>query len=75
MRLPVGSQQPERGAEPALFAATSPAAIGGGYYGPDGPLELTGGPKPARVPRTAHDATVAARLWDVSEELTGVTFP
>ncbi len=75
MRLPVGSQLPERGAEPALFAATSPAAIGGGYYGPDGLLELTGGPKPARMPRTARDAAVAARLWDVSEALTGVAFP
>ena len=75
MRLPIGSQQPERGAEPALFAATSPAAIGGGFYGPDGLLELTGGPKPARVPRTARDAAVAKRLWDVSEELTGVAFP
>lgn len=75
MCLPFGSQQPERGAEPALFAGTSPAATGGGFYGPDGFVELTGHPKPARMPRTARDAAVAARLWDVSEELTGVTFP
>lgn len=75
MRLPVGSQQPERGAEPALFAATSPAAIGGGYFGPDGLFELTGGPTPARVPRTARDAAEAKRLWEVSEQLTGVVFP
>ncbi len=75
MRLPIGSQRPERGAEPALFAATSPTVIGGGYYGPDGLFELTGGPKPAKVPRTARDAAVARRLWDVSEQLSGVVFP
>ena len=75
MRLPFASQQPEQGAGPALFAATSPSAIGGGFYGPAGLLELTGGPAPAKVPRWARDAKVGARLWEVSEELTGVRFP
>lgn len=75
MSLPVVSQGPERGAEPALFAATSPDAIGGGYYGPSGPGEMTGGPAPARLPRDARDAAAAARLWRVAEELTGVPLP
>ncbi len=75
LRLPFASQQPEQGAEPALFAATSPSAIGGGFYGPAGLLELTGGPTAAKVPRQARDNAVAARLWDVSEQLTGVAFP
>lgn len=75
MSLPFVSQGPERGAEPALFAATSPDVIGGGYYGPSGPGEMTGGPAPARLPRAARDAEAAARLWRVSEELTGVPFP
>lgn len=75
MKLPGASQQPDQGALPVLFAATSPAAVGGGFYGPDGRLELTGGPTPARIPRQARDEAAAARLWEVSEELTGVRFP
>ncbi len=74
MRLPFASQQPEKGAGPALFAATSPSAIGGGFYGPAGPLELTGGPTAAKVPRRARDLGIATRLWEVSERLTGVRF-
>ena len=73
--LPGMSQPAAQGALPILFAATSPAAIGGGFYGPDGLLELTGGPTPARIPKPARDEAAAARLWAVSEELTGVRFP
>ncbi|CAA9544196.1 MAG: hypothetical protein AVDCRST_MAG33-296 [uncultured Thermomicrobiales bacterium] len=73
-KIPGFSQSADRGAGPALFAATSPTVIGGGYYGPDGLFELTGGPAPARVPRQARDAAVASRLWEVSEGLTGVRF-
>ncbi|KAB8139922.1 SDR family NAD(P)-dependent oxidoreductase [Chloroflexia bacterium SDU3-3] len=67
-------QEVEQGCLPALFAATSPAAVGGGYYGPDGFAELSGMPKPARIPREALDAQVARRLWQVSEQLTGSQF-
>lgn len=67
-------QQVEQGCLPALYAATSPHALGGGYYGPDGFAELSGLPKPAHIPREALDAQVARRLWDVSEQLTGSQF-
>lgn len=67
-------QRPARGALPILFAATSPEARGGAYYGPGGLFEFTGTPKPARMTAYARDAAVAKRLWDVSEELTGVRF-
>ncbi|GAB3963256.1 SDR family oxidoreductase [Plantactinospora veratri] len=63
------------GALPAVFAATSPAAEGGGYYGPDGYRELHGGPAPAQVPTRALDEATAARLWEVSEQLSGVCYP
>ena len=49
-RIPGVAQTPVNGAEPALYAATSPDAWGGAYYGPGNLLELTGPPKPARVP-------------------------
>ncbi|MCI2244452.1 SDR family oxidoreductase [Xanthomonas sp. PPL568] len=62
------------GALPTLYAATSPNAQPGGYYGPDGPFELKGDPAPARIARQARDPQVAARLWDVACTLAGVAF-
>jgi NAD(P)-dependent dehydrogenase (short-subunit alcohol dehydrogenase family) len=64
----------ETGILPALHAATSPDAAPGGYYGPDGFLGLTGGSHPAREPRAARNAADAARLFDESARLSGVTF-
>jgi NAD(P)-dependent dehydrogenase (short-subunit alcohol dehydrogenase family) len=72
--LPWMWQDPDQGALPTLYAATSPDARPGGYYGPDGLFGTTGGPGPARMSRRARDESVAARLWDVSEQLTGVTY-
>lgn len=68
-------QPAAQGALPILFAATAPAAMPGGYYGPRGFQEVKGPPGPAAVPRQALDAAVAARLWRVSEQLTGVAYP
>ncbi len=62
------------GALPRLFAATSPEAQPGGYYGPDRLSETRGYPAPAKVPRQALDRISAARLWQMSEELTGTQF-
>ena len=64
----------ETGILPALYAATSPDAAPGGYYGPDGFLGLTGASHPAREPRAARNAADAARLFDESARLSGVTF-
>jgi NAD(P)-dependent dehydrogenase (short-subunit alcohol dehydrogenase family) len=62
------------GARPILFAATSPQAKPGAYYGPGGFGELRGAPAPALIMPRARDAATAARLWDVSEKLTGISF-
>lgn len=67
-------QPASRGALPTLFAVTSPDARDGGYYGPDRLSETRGFPAIAKPPQQALDAEVAARLWDVSEQMTGVTF-
>ena len=75
MRFPGVSQMPPQGALPTLYAATSPDAVGSGYYGPDGFQEMNGLPAPARVPRRALDEESAAELWGVAEELTGVVYP
>jgi len=74
-RLPFMWQQIDTGILPALYAATSPEAEGGGYYGPAGVFELTRGVKPARMPARALDENTARRLWDVSEQLAQVSFP
>jgi NAD(P)-dependent dehydrogenase (short-subunit alcohol dehydrogenase family) len=68
--------QPARdGALPTLYAATAGNVHGGDYFGPDGPGEMRGHhPKLVQFSAVAHDQAAAARLWAVSEELTGVTF-
>ncbi|QJU59289.1 SDR family oxidoreductase [Sphingomonas sp. AP4-R1] len=63
-----------QGALPTLFAATSPEAVPGGYYGPRNLGETRGPPAVARIPPQALDVAVATRLWNVSENLTGVRF-
>jgi NAD(P)-dependent dehydrogenase (short-subunit alcohol dehydrogenase family) len=67
-------QPPAQGALPTLFAATSPDARPGGYYGPDRLGETRGSPTIAFVPPQAEDDAVASRLWDVSAGLTGANF-
>lgn len=67
-------QPAAQGALPTLFAATSPDAEAGRYYGPDMLGETRGYPARARVPSQANDPALAARLWQVSEALTGVRF-
>jgi NAD(P)-dependent dehydrogenase (short-subunit alcohol dehydrogenase family) len=62
------------GARPILFAATSPQAKPGAYYGPGGFGELRGAPAPALIMPRARDAAAVARLWDVSEKLTCTSF-
>ena len=69
------SQDVEQGTEPLLYAATSPDAVTGGYYGPGGRFGLVGPTTTARIPRRARDATTANRLWAEAERLTGVTLP
>ncbi|MBW9052410.1 oxidoreductase [Rhizobium mesosinicum] len=63
-----------QGALPTLFAATSPNARGGRYYGPDRLGETRGYPTEAQIPRPALEKHVAHRLWEISEKLTGISF-
>lgn len=72
---PVLSQSAAEGALPTLFAATAPDAKPAGYYGPQGLFEMKGAVGEARIGKHARDRAVAARLWDVSRELTGVRWP
>jgi NAD(P)-dependent dehydrogenase (short-subunit alcohol dehydrogenase family) len=64
----------EMGALPTLLAAVGDEPAGS-YIGPDGFRQMRGHPKVVSSTQESHDAAVAARLWELSEELTGVTFP
>ncbi len=68
------AQSAAMGALPTLFAAAAPEARGGDYIGPDGFMEQGGHPKKVRSSAASHDREVAARLWEVSEALTGVRY-
>ena len=68
------AQSARMGALPSLAAATFPHLIGSSYIGPNGLLEMRGYPKLTRARALAYDQTLAANLWAVSEELTGVTW-
>jgi len=70
----VVAQTADRGALPALYAATVPGLPGGSFAGPDGRSELGGDPQLVSMSRRAQDADAARRLWEVSERLTGVTY-
>ena len=68
-------QDVDDGILPALYAATSPQAEGGGFYGTRGIYEATGGGvTTAKVPARARVDTDSKRLWEVSEQLTGVSY-
>ncbi|RAS63038.1 protochlorophyllide reductase [Lentzea atacamensis] len=67
------SQSVEMGALPQLYAATSPEARGGQYYGPDGFNGMRGHPTVARMTAAARDDLAANRLWELTTKLTGIT--
>jgi NAD(P)-dependent dehydrogenase (short-subunit alcohol dehydrogenase family) len=67
-------QKPEMGALPTLYAATAPDVQGGDYYGPRNWGGLRGHPTKVQSSDSSYDTAVAAKLWTVSEELTGVRY-
>jgi NAD(P)-dependent dehydrogenase (short-subunit alcohol dehydrogenase family) len=67
------SQSAEMGALPQLYAATAEDAEGGMLYGPEW-LQTRGFPVQVRPSRAATSWEDARRLWEISEELTGVSF-
>jgi hypothetical protein len=68
------AQTPLEGAYPILAAATYPNILGASYLGPRGLGEMRGTPKFTHGKALAYDQTLAKNLWEVSEELTGVTW-
>ena len=70
----VVAQGPERGVLPILYAATAPD-VERRFLGPDGAWEMRGFPKRVQASSAdAYDPCIGAKLWQVSEELTGVRY-
>ena len=71
---PALAMTPPQGALPTLRAALDPDVEAGAYYGPNGLLEMRGSPELAQPTRRARSEEDGQKLWEVSEELTGVRF-
>lgn len=71
---PIIAMQPEMGALPTLYASTAPDVQGGDYYGPGGFGEMRGYPTKVESSQRSHDQAAAEKLWEVSEELTGIAY-
>jgi len=68
------AQDADQGALPQLYAATAPEVESGQFIGPDGYRQARGHPKLVRPVDRATDEELGKRLWQVSEELTGVSY-
>ncbi|GHO96960.1 hypothetical protein KSF_070080 [Reticulibacter mediterranei] len=68
------AQPAERGVLPQLYAATASGVQGGQFFGPDGFMEISGNVTEVQAAPEAHDLAIARRLWNISEQLTGVAF-
>ncbi len=67
-------QTAEQGTLPIAYAASAADVRGGEFYGPDGFMQFRGKPTRVRPGKAALDAGIAARLWEISERLTGCRF-
>ncbi|GEP40317.1 putative short-chain dehydrogenase/reductase [Nocardioides psychrotolerans] len=68
------SQSAAAGAWPTLMAATGDLP-GGTYCGPSGPAQMAGAPQVVTSNRASRDPASMRRLWEISEETTGIRFP
>jgi NAD(P)-dependent dehydrogenase (short-subunit alcohol dehydrogenase family) len=71
----VVAQPAKMGAMPSVFAAVGDPVGGGGFYGPEGLGQVRGYPVRVESSRASHDEVAAQRLWMMSIEATGETFP
>lgn len=70
----IAAQPAFGGALPQLYGATMPDVEGGDFYGPGALFEMRGSPKKVKATSAATDRSSAQRLWEVSEQMTDVTY-
>ncbi len=71
---PLLGQSADMGALPTMYAATVPDIPGGSFVGPDGFMEQRGHPHLVTAAKKAYDEDAWRRLWEASEQLTGVHY-
>ncbi|PJF39543.1 MAG: short-chain dehydrogenase [Phototrophicales bacterium] len=71
----VFAQDARQGALSQLYAATAPDVRGGDYVGPTGLMGMRGTPGIVKSSEASYDEAAAKRLWEVSEQLTGIAYP
>ena len=72
--MEIMAQSAAMGALPTIRAAVDENAHGGDYFGPDGFMETRGYPVKVESNEASHNVNDARKLWEISEELTGVTY-
>ena len=73
--FPLVGQSAANGALPTLYAALGDDINGGDYCGPRSMRQMRGSPVKVNSNRASKDLAAATRLWKLSEELSGVSFP
>ena len=68
------AQSAEMGALPTVYAAFEPSAVGGSCIVPGGMMQSRGYPRPGSTSARSRDSELAAALWHLSEQLTGVDY-
>ncbi len=68
------AQSPQMGVSPILYAATEWNVGGGQFFGPNGIMEMRGYPKKTRSSKLSYNRDIAGKLWELSEEVTGVRY-
>jgi NAD(P)-dependent dehydrogenase (short-subunit alcohol dehydrogenase family) len=69
------TQSQAQGALPQIRASVDPDVKGSDYFGPDGSREMKGFPVKVQSSKASHNMEDAGRLWEISEQLTGVVYP
>lgn len=72
--MPLVTHTPDKGALPIVYAALGADVNGGDYFGPKGFLEMFGKTGKADSTPLSLNEEIAKRLWDISEELTGIKY-
>ncbi len=68
------AQSARSGAMPTLYAAVGEGLRGGEFIGPRGPMAMWGAPVSQKSSRASRDIYAAKKLWETSEQLTGVKY-
>lgn len=67
-------QSAAMGALPSIRAAVDPDVAGAEYFGPEGTIQAKGYPVLVPSSKASHNQSDAQKLWEISEELTGVQY-